>query len=91
MTLNLFQYLNKHVLQNLLIPVPSQIDLPFVTPLVNVLSVAGDAPLTCRCCQWKGSQSKARKHYLLVDTIAELELFCPSCNQYLGFVSAPAD
>jgi hypothetical protein len=90
MTLSLFQTLNKHLLYNLL-PEAAFVktDIPVMAPLGS-LSFGSGAPLTCTCCGWKGSELKARKHYLVVESIAELELFCPSCNQYLGFIAEPA-
>jgi hypothetical protein len=92
MTALLIHYLNKHVLDNLFpFAAPSKVELPYVAPLMDLFASSSDAPLTCSCCGWKGGQFKARKHYLVVEAIAELELFCPDCNQYLGFISEPAD
>jgi hypothetical protein len=92
MTTTVLQYLNKQVLYHLFpAAAPSKIELPFVAPLMDLLSTCTDAPLTCSCCRWKGSEFKARKHYLIVEAIAEVELFCPSCNHYLGFIAEPAN
>lgn len=87
MTITLLQYLQKRVLYNLApAATPVKMELPFVAPFMNLLA-GSDAPLTCSCCGWNGGEQKARKHYLVVETIAEIELFCPACNQYLGFIS----
>ena len=68
-----------------------KIELPFVAPLKELLQHEPETSLTCSCCGWKGSQLKARKHYLVVEAIAEIELFCPKCNQYLGFIAEPKE
>jgi len=90
MTIHLFHYLNKRVFYNLLPNLePKNIELPSLAPLINLLADTDKRHLTCTCCGWQGSEMKARKHYLVVDKIAELELFCPDCNQYLGFLAEP--
>lgn len=90
MTLPLFQNLNKQVIQYLL-PAAVKIELPFAAPLHRLLSRMPNATLHCTCCDWKGHPRGARKHYLVVATIVEQELFCPACNHYLGFVTEPKD
>jgi hypothetical protein len=64
----------------------TKIEVPHI-PFFELLSTESAAPLTCTCCKWKGTEMKARKFYLEVENIAELELYCPKCNQYLGFTS----
>lgn len=91
MTVYLYHYLNKRVFYNLLPKLePMQIELPLITPLMDLISSETEKHhVTCSCCGWQGSEMKARKHYLAVSNIAELELFCPTCNQYLGFLAEP--
>jgi hypothetical protein len=39
----------------------------------------------CTDCNWKGEgRSTEQEHLILTDAI---ELYCPSCQNYLGFVS----
>jgi hypothetical protein len=59
----------------------SQPDFAFLFEQVNVLK--------CTCCGWQGQDKKAKKHYLIVGKIAEVELYCPECKHYLGFISEP--
>jgi DnaJ-class molecular chaperone len=41
----------------------------------------------CPKCKWKGTGTDIKQEELfLTDAI---ELYCPSCNGYLGFVSEP--
>lgn len=90
MTLFLLQNFQKQVMHNLFAAAAlTRIELPLVTPVFTLLSGDADASRACTCCGWKGSEMKARKHYLIVEAIAELEFFCPSCNQYLGYTSEP--
>lgn len=91
MTVYLYHYLNKRVFYNLLPKLEARnIELPLITPLMDLIATdAAKHPIACSCCGWQGSEMKARKHYLTVSTIAELELFCPTCNQYLGFLVEP--
>ncbi len=42
---------------------------------------------SCSCCQWKGKVADIRKNYISFTAISEIELFCPRCNTYMGFVS----
>ena len=46
--------------------------------------------MTCKCCSWKGKSSETKKEFLFINKISELELFCPKCNSYLGFISDEA-
>ena len=91
MPVHLLQQLNKRVFFNLLQNLePKQIELPLFTSFRDLLSAdAAKHPLACSCCGWKGSEMKAQKHYLVAGNIAELEFFCPTCNQYLGFLAEP--
>jgi hypothetical protein len=43
--------------------------------------------LECRYCKWHGGKGKEKKRYMYVEGILERELFCPECNQYIGFHS----
>jgi hypothetical protein len=90
MTATLLHYLNKRVLYNgvpvLIVP---KLELPLITPLFEFLMAESSPARSCSCCGWKGTELKARKHYLVVAAIEEVELFCPSCNHYLGFLSDP--
>ena len=45
-----------------------------------------DEDMHCTCCGWKGKGSEAVKKCLFLDYATELELFCQSCNSYLGFI-----
>lgn len=91
MTFPLIQNLHKKARYNLhSVTAFANAELPFIASFANLLSGDSDTPLACTCCGWKGSEMKARKHYLIVEAIAELEFFCPACNQYLGYISEPA-
>ena len=92
MTLTLIAHVNKRILYNLLATLDyKKIMLALILPFSNYKFQA--APKTslvsCTCCGWKGEELKTRKHYLEVEGIAELELYCPKCNQYLCFISEP--
>jgi hypothetical protein len=90
MTTFLAHYLSKNLLYNLLPTLEhKKIEVPLMAPFLELFSGTGGATLTCSCCGWKGSEMKADKHYLVAGAIAELELFCPDCNHYLGFISEP--
>lgn len=41
----------------------------------------------CTCCQWKGKVGESRQSYIQFSGFTETELFCPSCNTYMGFVA----
>ncbi len=41
----------------------------------------------CKCCGWKGKVHETRKNYIFLNTISEIELFCPQCTTYLGFIT----
>ena len=43
--------------------------------------------VSCRCCNWKGKVHEAQKNYFFTSTISEIEIFCPRCSTYIGFVS----
>ncbi len=43
--------------------------------------------LSCKCCSWKGKSAETKKEFLFTNLISELELFCPKCNSYVGFIS----
>jgi hypothetical protein len=92
MTALLNYYLNKRFLYNLLPSMENKkIEVPLSFPLLDLLSASSGASITCGCCGWKGQEMKAKKHYLVVGKIAELELFCPKCNHYMGFLSEPVE
>ena len=41
--------------------------------------------IECRHCDWQGTASNLKKgDYFLLTNITEL--FCPSCERYLGFI-----
>lgn len=42
---------------------------------------------SCSCCNWKGKIADSRRQYITFTVISEVELFCPRCNTYMGFVS----
>jgi DnaJ-class molecular chaperone len=43
--------------------------------------------VSCSKCDWKGTGKDMKQEELfLTDAI---ELYCPSCNGYLGFISEP--
>lgn len=42
---------------------------------------------TCSCCNWKGKAADSRKRHIALTAISEVELFCPRCNTYMGFVN----
>ena len=45
--------------------------------------------ISCQKCDWKGSGTDMEQEELfLTDAI---ELYCPSCNGYLGFISEPGE
>jgi len=48
---------------------------------------ATQKPASCSCCNWKGKVAESRKNYIMLATISEVELFCPRCNTYMGFVN----
>jgi hypothetical protein len=92
MTAILNHYLTKRFLYNLLPFMENKnIEVPLSFPLLDLLSASSGASITCGCCGWKGQEMKAKKHYLVVGKIAELELFCPKCNHYMGFLSEPVE
>ena len=41
----------------------------------------------CKCCSWKGKSSDAKYKVLVEEHAAEIELFCPRCHSYAGFVT----
>ena len=41
--------------------------------------------ICCPNCSWSGSGQEAEQELLLLSDA--VELFCPECEQYLGFVS----
>lgn len=43
--------------------------------------------LYCKCCNWKGKSTDARYKVLVLEHTAEVELFCPQCHSYAGFVN----
>jgi hypothetical protein len=48
-------------------------------------SIFNKERIECPACHWKGSGSEIiQEELFLTDAI---EVFCPSCEQYLGFVS----
>ena len=88
MTAQIYDYLHRRVLYNLFPALEiHKIELPGIAAFSELLKTDTGGTLTCTCCSWKGAELKARKHYLVAGTIAELEFFCPKCNQYLGFIS----
>lgn len=42
---------------------------------------------TCNCCTWKGKAADSRKRHIALTDISEIELFCPRCNTYMGFIN----
>lgn len=42
--------------------------------------------VACKCCGWKGKDSEAKSEVFYVESVTELELFCPQCSSYLGFI-----
>lgn len=45
-----------------------------------------DLSVACKCCGWKGKDSEAKSEVFYVESVTELELFCPQCSSYLGFI-----
>jgi hypothetical protein len=44
-----------------------------------------DRQIECHHCHWRGNASGLKKgDFFLLTNITEL--FCPSCNKYLGFI-----
>jgi hypothetical protein len=91
MTSSYFAQVNQRNLYNLLCAFDyKKIILTFIIPFLKLKSdSAGTASLVQCSCGWKGEEMKAHKHYLEVEGIAELELYCPKCGQYLCFISEP--
>ena len=48
---------------------------------------AAQKAASCSCCNWKGKVADSRKNYITLAAISEVELFCPRCNTYMGFVN----
>ena len=46
----------------------------------------GETVVACKCCGWKGKDAEAKSDVLYVENVTELELFCPQCNSYIGFL-----
>ena len=42
--------------------------------------------VACKCCGWKGKDSEAKSDVFYVENVTELELFCPQCSSYIGFL-----
>lgn len=89
MTQVLITHLNKRIAYNLLSALDfTKITLPGLFPVLQFRPASTNASSVINCaCGWKGSEMKANKHYLEVEGIAELELYCPKCSQYLCFIS----
>jgi hypothetical protein len=44
-----------------------------------------DRQIECQHCRWHGNANELKKgEFFLLTNITEL--FCPSCNKYLGFI-----
>ena len=43
--------------------------------------------VSCTCCKWKGKVGEAQKQYVFLSEIAEIEMFCPKCATYIGFIT----
>ena len=43
--------------------------------------------IKCGCCAWKGKRTETKKKFIFLNRISEMELYCPKCNKYLGFLS----
>ena len=89
MTTTLLHYFSKRTLLGL-VPLPGnrKIEIPIDMPDFGFLFDQANQ-FKCTCCGWEGPDTKAKKHYLIVERIAEVELFCPKCKHYLGFISEP--
>lgn len=83
----LLHYASKRLYYTLLPFVENKaVELPLDVSALQAL-LNQNSTLTCTCCGWKGADRKTKKHYMFVAKIAEVELFCPKCNHYLGFIS----
>jgi hypothetical protein len=91
MTHTLIIHLNRHNISHLLSTLDyKRMTLPSIVPMREVRSYSAEATSVLRCpCGWKGEALNTRKHYVEVEGIAELELFCPKCYQYLCFMPEP--
>lgn len=47
---------------------------------------ANPVSVACKCCGWKGKDSETRSEVFYLEQVTELELFCPQCNSYIGFL-----
>ena len=57
------------------------------SPAVTAYASMDIHPVNCKCCGWKGTDSQTKNEVLFLDCATELELFCPDCNSYVGFLN----
>ena len=91
MTHSLLIHLNKHNIYNFVLNLNyNKITLPKIASFLELQPYTADAVSVISCdCGWKDEALNAQKRYLEVEGIAELDLYCPKCSQYLCFITEP--